>query len=104
MSMRIQNDGIAAAAASSAAAAENAAKTGSSTKAGSAADSATDHVDISSLSGNVAASVAALASQQAARVGELAALYARGGYSADSTETSRAMVSQAISGGSLEED
>ena len=104
MSMRIQSDGMAAAAASPAAQAESTVQSGSFTKAGSAANSASDQVDISSLSGNVAASVTALAGQQAARVSELAALYARGEYQVDSLRISRALVSGAIVGGSPGED
>jgi hypothetical protein len=104
MSMRIHSEGIAAAAASPAAQAESPAKTGSSAQTGSGPNSVADRVDISSLSGNVAASVAALASQQAARVSQLAALYAKGEYSGDSLQLSRALVSQAISGGPVGED
>ena len=104
MSMRIQSDGMAAAAASPAAQAESTVQSGSFTKAGSAANGGSDQVDISSLSGNVAASVAALAGQQADRVSQLAALYAKGEYPADSLQISRALVSGAIAGGSLEED
>jgi anti-sigma28 factor (negative regulator of flagellin synthesis) len=104
MSMRIYNDGIAALAASQAAAAESAAQPGSSPQAGLVADSGADQIDISSLSGNVAASAAALAGQQAARVSQLAALYAKGEYQVDSLQLSRALVSEAIASGSLEED
>lgn len=102
--MRIYNDGIAASAAAQAALAESAVQPGASPQTGSVANSGSDQVDISSLSGNVAASVAALAGQQAARVSQLAALYAKGEYPVDSLQLSRAMVSEAIAGGSLGED
>jgi hypothetical protein len=102
--MRIHNDGIAGPAASQSTPAESAAQPGSSTLSASVANGGTDQVDISSLSGNVAASAGALASQQAARVSQLAALYSRGEYRVDSMEVSRALVSAAISGSSMEED
>src|ERR1035438_905768 len=101
MSMRIQNDGIANLAASQAAQVQSATQPGGSTQAESIAHSGADQVAISSLSGNIAASSAALAGQQAARVSQLAAVYARGEYQANSLETSRALVSAAIAGGSV---
>ena len=104
MSMRIHNDGIAAAAASQAAPAENAAQPGSSTLSVPVATSGGDQVDISSLSGNVASSVGALAEQQSAHVSQLAALYAKGEYQVDSMQTSRALLSGAIASGPVEED
>jgi anti-sigma28 factor (negative regulator of flagellin synthesis) len=104
MSMRIHNDGIAASAASQAAAAETAAQPGLSKQAGSVANSGADQVDISSLSGNIAASAAALTGQQAARVSQLAALYAKGEYRVDSVQLSRALVSTALASGPAEED
>ncbi|SPE23317.1 exported hypothetical protein [Candidatus Sulfopaludibacter sp. SbA3] len=103
MSMRIQNDVIATTPASQAAAAESSLPAGSSKRLGSTADAGADQIEISSLSGNVAQSSAVLASRQAARVSQLAALYAKGQYQVDSQQLSRAMVSHAISAGSLEE-
>ena len=102
--MRIQNDAIATTAASQAARTESAVPSVSSTRVSSAATSGGDQVDLSSLSGNVAASLAAMASQRAARVSQLAALYAKGQYQVDSGQLSRAMVSQAVAGDPLEED
>ncbi len=104
MSMHIQNDGIAGPAASQSAALESTAQPGSSVLARSTANGATDQVEISALSGNIAASSGALANQQTARVSQLAALYARGEYHVDSWQLSRALVSQAISSGSVGED
>ena len=104
MGMRIDSDGIAASAAAPGASAGSAVQPGLSTRAGLVADSGADQVDISSLSGNIAASAAALASQQAVRVSQLAALYAKGEYQVDSAQLSRALVSGAIAGGSLGED
>jgi anti-sigma28 factor (negative regulator of flagellin synthesis) len=103
MSMRIHNDGVAGPAASQSAPAESTAQPGSSTQIGLAANSP-DQVEISSLSGNLTDSAAALANQQAARVSQLAALYARGEYQVDSQQLSHALVSAAVSSGSLGED
>jgi hypothetical protein len=103
MSMQIHNDGIAGPAASQSAPAESAAQPGSSTQIGFP-NSGADQVEISSLSGNIAASVNALANQQAGRVSQLAALYARGEYQVNSQQLSHALVSAAISGGSMGED
>jgi anti-sigma28 factor (negative regulator of flagellin synthesis) len=103
--MRIQNDGIAGPSASGPAAAESVAQSGASTRAGSAGSSSgADQVEISSLSGNVAAAAATLASTQADRVSQLAALYAKGEYRVDSMQLSRALISSAISSGSEEEE
>jgi hypothetical protein len=104
MSMRIHNDGIAAAAAPPPAPAENVAQLGSSTLVAPIANTGGDQVDISSFSGSVASSVGALAEQQATRVSHLAALYARGEYQLDSMQTSRALLSGAIASGPAEED
>jgi anti-sigma28 factor (negative regulator of flagellin synthesis) len=104
MSMRIHNDAIATAAASQASPAESASPPGAPARAGSAAGSGTDQVDISSFAGNVAASISALAAEQAARVSDLAAIYAKGQYQVDSTQLSRALVSRALDGGSVEGD
>ena len=104
MSLRIQNDGISAAAASQTVPAENAGKPGSSTQAGSIASSGSDQVDISSLSGNVAASSGDLANREAARVSQLTALYSSGNLQVDTAQLSRALVSAAISGSSVDGD
>jgi hypothetical protein len=102
--MRIHNEVIAAAQPPPPAPAENVARAGSSTLAGSIARSGGDEVEISSFSGNVATSVGVLAEQQAARVGHLAALYARGDYQVDSMQISRALVSGAIAASPVGED
>jgi anti-sigma28 factor (negative regulator of flagellin synthesis) len=52
----------------------------------------------------VAASLSALAGEQAARVSDLAAIYAKGQYQVDATQLSRALVSRALGAGSVEED
>jgi hypothetical protein len=100
MSIRIQNDGIASAATSQTAPVEQAGKQGSSARSGSVANSGADQVDISSLSGNIAASSGALAEQQAARVSQLAGIYSKGDLQVDSQQLSRALVSSAIQGSS----
>jgi hypothetical protein len=104
MSMRIHNDGIAAAAPPPPAPVESVAQPGGSTLVAPVANSGGDRVEISSLSGSVASSVGAMAEQQSARVNHLAALYARGEYQLDSTQTSRALLSGAIASGPAEED
>ncbi len=104
MSIRIQNDGIAAASTSQLAPTENAGKPGSTSQSGSPSTGGADLVDISSLSGNIAESANALAAQQAARVSELAALYSKGEYQVNSAQLSHALVSAAIGGGSLDGD
>jgi hypothetical protein len=102
--MRIQNDGIANLAASQAAQVQNATQPGGSQQTDSAAQSGSDQIAISSLSGNIASSSAALAGEQAARVSQLAAVYARGEYQPNSMQTSQALVAAALAGGSLEEN
>jgi anti-sigma28 factor (negative regulator of flagellin synthesis) len=104
MSMQIHNDGIAGPAASQPAPVESVAQPGSSTRIGMAAESDADQVEISSLFGNIASGATALAEQQAARVSQLAALHASGQYQVDSTQLSRALVSEAIASGSAGED
>ena len=104
MSIRIQNDGISSAATSQTAPAENAGKPGSSTRAGSPAHSGADQIDISTLSGNIAAASSNLASRQAARVSQLTALYAKGQYHVDSMQLSQKLISGALGGGSVGED
>jgi hypothetical protein len=104
MNIQIQNDHVAGIATSLAAPVESAPHPAGSTQADSVAHSGGDQVSISTLSDNIAASVAALDSQQAARVNQLTALYAKGAYQADSLETSHALVSEATAGGAVEED
>jgi len=96
MSMRIYNDGIGASAFQPGSV-DTAQSAGSSTRTGSAGSSGTDQVEISSLSGNIAAATSALAGQQAARVSQLAALYAKGDYQVNSLRVSQALVSNALS-------
>jgi hypothetical protein len=98
MSIRIQNDGIAAAGTSQTAPAEKTGKPGSSTSSGSISNSGADQVDISSLSGSIGAASSALASQQSARVNQLTALYASGQFQANSAQLSRALVTSAMGG------
>jgi hypothetical protein len=95
MSIRIQNDGIAAAAASQTAPAEKTGKPGS-TSSGSIGSSGADQVDISSLSGSIAAASSALASQQSARVSQLTGLYASGQFQVNSAQLSSALVTSAM--------
>lgn len=104
MSIRIQNDGVAAATNAQAAPAANAAQKGSSLLSGSIAPAGADQVDLSPLSGNIAATVGALASQQASRVSQLAALYSKGEYPVDSAQLSRALVQRAMSSDAVEGD
>ena len=101
--MRIHNDGTAGPAASQAVPVDGAAQPGSTTRASSISGSGADQVEISSLSGNIAASVAGLAGRQAARVSQLAAQYAKGDYHVNALQLSRALVSGALAGGSVEE-
>jgi anti-sigma28 factor (negative regulator of flagellin synthesis) len=97
MSIRIQSDGIGAAATSQTAPAE---KTGKpdSTSSGSIGNSGADQVDISSLSGSIASASSALASQQSARVSQLTALYASGQFQVNSAHLSQALVTSAMGG------
>ena len=104
MSIRIQNDGIGATGSSQVAPVDNAGRSGQSTFTSSIGNSGSDHVDISSLSGNIAATSSALADQQAARVSQLAALYSKGDFQVDSAQLSRALVSGAMSGSSFDGD
>jgi hypothetical protein len=99
MSMRIQNDGLSGTTASPVIPAESTEQSGSSGRSSSVSSGSVDRVDISSLLGNLSASAGALADKQAARVSQLTAIYGRGEYSADSAQTSRALISGAIAGG-----
>jgi hypothetical protein len=60
--------------------------------------SGTDHVELSSLSHALNAS----ASSRSARVDQLTALYQAGQYQPDAAETSKSMVSEAITGSSFQ--
>lgn len=104
MSIQIHNDGIASLPASQSAPAGNVTQSNSPAKTGSAANTGADQVDISTLSGNIASSSSALASQQASRVQQLAALYAKGQYQVDARQLSSALVSRALASGSVGED
>jgi len=102
--MRIYNDGVTGTSAFPPASAETAVQAGSTTQAGSTRYSGADQVEISSLSGNIAAATAALASKQAARVGQLAAIYGKGEYQVNSVRVSQALVSHALSNSSVDGD
>src|SRR5271157_4477331 len=104
MSIRIQNDGIAGAAASQVSQTGGAAHSASAGAGAGRGIGGADQVDISSLSGAVANSVAAMASRQADRVSQLAALYAKGQYKVDAVQISRALISEVISTGPVESD
>ncbi len=101
MSIRIQNDGVAGAAASQVTQTGGPAQGTSATRAGSKTAPGADQVDLSSLSGAVASSLSAIASKQTNRVSQLAALYAKGQYGLDSAQISRSLISEAIGGGSI---
>jgi anti-sigma28 factor (negative regulator of flagellin synthesis) len=103
MSIRIHNDAIGNVANSQTGGAEGISKPDSSA-ANSAAGITTgyDQVSISSLSGSIAESSGALAQQQAARVSQLAELYAKGQYDADPQQLSRALISGALRNGSVQ--
>jgi hypothetical protein len=105
MSMRIHNNEIGATGASASAPVETALqRQGSLRPSGSAGFGGADYVEISSLSGNIAATSAALVNQQAARVSRLAALYAGGDYQVDSMQLSRALISGSLAGGGFESE
>jgi anti-sigma28 factor (negative regulator of flagellin synthesis) len=100
MSLRIQSDPAGGATASEASraaqstsASSEAGKTGSKT--GSAGG---DRVDVSSATEAISAGISAQNLQRANRVTQLGALYARGQYSADSMNVSRAIVGGAVTG------
>lgn len=99
--MRIHNDAVSTSAASQAAQAESVAQSGSKGRLNSTGATGGDQVQISSLSGNLASSNAALASQQSSRVSHLAALYAKGNYDGNAAQISKALVAGAITSGSV---
>jgi anti-sigma28 factor (negative regulator of flagellin synthesis) len=55
-----------------------------------------DRIEISSLSGGIAASMASADAQQASRVSQLAALYASGRYQVDAAKISHALVERSV--------
>ncbi|HTQ57545.1 MAG TPA: flagellar biosynthesis anti-sigma factor FlgM [Bryobacteraceae bacterium] len=99
MSLRIQNDSLAGTGALGTGRADEIshASDSSSSGIGGTGHRGGDSVDISSLSQSVAAASTAHASQQAARVSRLAALYQSGHYNVESNLVSRAIVDQALS-------
>ena len=104
MRIRLQNDGVAGAS-NSAPSQTNPTQSGSSiTPPSGPASSATDQVEISSLSEGVANASSALDAQQAERVSQLAATYAKGQYQVDSVQLSQALVSHALASGPVEDD
>jgi hypothetical protein len=104
MNIQLHNDQVAGIATPLATPVDSAQHPGGSPQTESIANGGADQVAISSLSGSIADSAAALASQHAARVSEVAALYAKGAYQPDSLESARALVAEALAGGSIEED
>jgi hypothetical protein len=103
MSIQIHSEHVAGIATPLAAPVDGGSRPEAPPRAESIAGGGGDQVAISSLSGNIAASAAALASQHASRVSQLAALYGKGAYQPDSLQTSRALVSAAMAAGVGEE-
>lgn len=104
MSIRIQNDGIAGAGASQIAQTSAPAPHGPASAGAGKNAAGTDRVDLSTLSGSMATQLSAMASQQANRVSQLAALYAKGQYQVNPGHISRALISNAISTGAVESE
>jgi anti-sigma28 factor (negative regulator of flagellin synthesis) len=100
MSIRIQNDGVTGSAASETSRTQDVVQIGSGSRSGSRGGGATDSVQLSSLSGQIADASSASQAAQAGRVRQLAALYSSGRYQVDPMAISRALVSQSIQGGS----
>lgn len=96
MSMRIQSDSVGATGNSQGTGAVDLSQQGGSAQRSGAAGLGADEVSISSLSGGIAQSSNNLASHEAARVSQLAALYAKGEYHVDSAQLSHALVSSAL--------
>ena len=104
MRIRLQNDGVAGAS-TSAASQTNLTQSGSSiTPASGFNTGGADQVEISSLSESISSASSALGSQQADRVSQLAAVYAKGQYQVDSVQLSHALVSHALASCSVEND
>lgn len=104
MSIRIQNDALTGAGPSELSRAEEASRLGAGVGKSRPAQGAgaEDTVEISSLSGSVANSMASANIQQSSRVRDLAALYASGRYEVDAAKVSHAIVSQSLRTGSIE--
>jgi len=101
MSIRIYNDGLAGTAASETSRAQELSRVATSGKAASGpAAIGEDQVQISSLS----EAVAALGSQRAARIQDLAGVYQSGAYQVNSMDVSHAIVDNALRAGSTESD
>ncbi len=99
MSLRVQNDAAAGAASLEVNRAGQSASTTSSASGHSRSVTGADggdHIDISSSAESISAGMSAQDTQHAARVAQLGALVASGQYSSDSTQVSRAIVSNAI--------
>lgn len=99
MSLRIQSDPAGGATASEVSrAAQSTSASSEAGKIGSKIGSGGDRVDVSSATEAISAGISAQNLQRANRVAQLGALYARGQYSADSMNVSRAIVSGAVTG------
>ena len=104
MRIRLQNDGVAGSSAS-ATGQINPTQSGSSIAPSSGLNTAgADQVEISSLSESISSTSSALEAQQAARVTQLAAVYAKGQYQVDSAQLSHALVSHALASAPVEND
>jgi anti-sigma28 factor (negative regulator of flagellin synthesis) len=102
MSIRIENDGLAGPAASETSRTRDVVQIASAGyRPGLRTGGATDHVEISSLSGQIADASSASQAAQAGRVRQLAALYAGGRYQVDSLTLGRSLVAHAIQAGSV---
>jgi anti-sigma28 factor (negative regulator of flagellin synthesis) len=104
MRIRLENDGVSAA--STAGAGQiNPTRSGSSSPTAPAGHTGgADQVEISPLSESISNASNALQTQQADRVNQLAAVYAKGQYQVDSAQISHALVSQALASGSVENE
>jgi hypothetical protein len=102
MSIRIQNDGLAGAAASETSRTQDVVQVGGNgNRSGSRIGGSSDSVEISSLSGQISNASSAAETTQAGRVRQLTALYAAGRYQVDHMALGRALVSQAIQTGGM---
>jgi len=103
MSIRIQNDGLTGAMAPETSRTQDVVQIGNlSTGLSSRIGSASDNVEISSLSGNIADASSALATAQASRLRQLTQLYQSGRYQVDTSAVSRALVANALQSGGIE--
>ncbi|MGA2117839.1 MAG: flagellar biosynthesis anti-sigma factor FlgM [Bryobacteraceae bacterium] len=104
MRIRLQNDGVAGAGVS-APGQTNPTQPGSSVAPASGPSTAgADQIEISSLSESISSTSGALEAQQAERVTQLAAVYAKGQYQVDSVQLSHALVSHVLASGPVEND